>query len=422
MQQIIIFLTKSRIFGRSINSNGKNKDISINGNTSIECKEKSNIDEFIECLLAEFRVSNFAKGDFDIIILNCNASVELVRYLYEKCSNINKLNVICIEKVLPLIILNKVRLWPGLKVTIKFMDDVYHVCCDDNFFINPFQDNKETTGGNETVELQVDDFCYLYNLNVLRLLSQTSKHEIGIGHDFSKVIERYCKVAEQGLASIQFNLGTCYKTGHGVEVDLKKAVEWYRKAAVLGLDTAQCNLGICYEYGQGVEIDLEKAVGWYRKAAEQGYAQAQNNLGACYDQGQGVKKDYKKAVKWFRKAAEQDYAIAKYNLGLCYNYGTGVKEDLEKAVEWYRKAAEQGYAPAQYTLGVCYENGKGVEANKFEAVRWYSMAASQGNEEAKEALERPEWKQQYVVPVSPLSPYGYVIKPQPVLKKETFEG
>ena len=37
---------------------------------------------------------------------------------------------------------------------------------------------------------------------------------------------------------------------------------------------AQYELGTCYEFGKGVEQSYEQAIRWYRKAAEQGHANA----------------------------------------------------------------------------------------------------------------------------------------------------
>ena len=45
---------------------------------------------------------------------------------------------------------------------------------------------------------------------------------------------------------------------------------------------AQYDLGVMYANGQGVPQDYAQAVAWYRKAADQGNAAAQTNLGVMY--------------------------------------------------------------------------------------------------------------------------------------------
>src|SRR5437879_5185004 len=108
-----------------------------------------------------------------------------------------------------------------------------------------------------------------------------------------------CQKAEQGDASVQYNLAVCYDNGVGVEKDKPKAVELYKKAAEQGHLDAQCNLGVCYQYGTGVEKDEQKAVELYQKVADQGHAQAQHNLGRCYKNETGVEKDEQKAVELY---------------------------------------------------------------------------------------------------------------------------
>jgi len=78
------------------------------------------------------------------------------------------------------------------------------------------------------------------------------------------------KLAEKGDALAQFNLGSMYDNGEGVEQDFKEAVKWYRKAAEQGHANAQTYLGVMYATGRGVENDEEEAIKWLRKAAEQG--------------------------------------------------------------------------------------------------------------------------------------------------------
>ena len=80
-----------------------------------------------------------------------------------------------------------------------------------------------------------------------------------------------------------------------------------RRLADQGDATAQFNLGIMYSEGRGVLKDDAEAVEWYRLAAEQGYADAQFNLGGMYANGEGVPKDDAEALRWYRLAADQGH-------------------------------------------------------------------------------------------------------------------
>lgn len=186
------------------------------------------------------------------------------------------------------------------------------------------------------------------------------------------------KVAEQGYASAQHNLGLMYYNGEGVARDTKQAAYWWQKAAEQSIADAQYNLGLMYANGEGVARDPKQAVYWWRKAAEQGYGSSQYNLGLMYDKGDGVVRDPKQAVYWWHKAAEQGDAKAQLNLGNRYSNGEGVARDLKQALYWYQKAAKQGLSNAQNNLGNMYAKGEGVSRDPKQAVYWYQKAAEQG--------------------------------------------
>ncbi|HHF3821858.1 TPA: tetratricopeptide repeat protein, partial [Haemophilus influenzae] len=109
--------------------------------------------------------------------------------------------------------------------------------------------------------------------------------------DYQTAFKLWLPLAEQGNASIQFNLGLMYKKGQGIKQDDFEAVKWFRKAAEQGEANAQFNLGVMYANGRGVKQDDFEEVKWYRQAAEQGHAKAQYNLGNMYANGRGVKQD-----------------------------------------------------------------------------------------------------------------------------------
>ena len=54
----------------------------------------------------------------------------------------------------------------------------------------------------------------------------------------------------------------------------KEAAVWYQKVADQGHAIAQCNLGLMYSEGRGVPKIIVKALSWVRKAAAQGFSEA----------------------------------------------------------------------------------------------------------------------------------------------------
>jgi TPR repeat protein len=184
------------------------------------------------------------------------------------------------------------------------------------------------------------------------------------------------KLAENGDAIAQYNLGVNYATGQGVATNLVEAIKWYHKAADQGNATAQRLLGVYYYNGWGgLTVDYAEAAKWYRKAADQNEITAEWCLGDCYAKGQGVPLDYEEAVKWYRKAADQGDATAQSQLGYFY---LSVSKNYEEAVKWYRRAASQNSAYAQDVLAGCCKDGQGTATNLVEAYKWYNLASAQG--------------------------------------------
>ena len=196
------------------------------------------------------------------------------------------------------------------------------------------------------------------------------------------------KIAEQGLAEAQNNLGNCLYKGSSCTVDKVEAVKWFKKAAEQGHAEAQNHLAYCLVKGIGCAENKAEAFQWFRKAAEQGHAKAQYNLAYCLYEGSSCTVDKVEAVKWLKKAAEQGNAEAQNNLAYCLVKGIGCAENKAEAFQWYKKAAEQGHAEAQYNLADCLYNGIGCAENKAEAFQWYKKAAEQNIANAQNMVGR----------------------------------
>lgn len=97
----------------------------------------------------------------------------------------------------------------------------------------------------------------------------------------------------------------CFEQGHG-----DGAVKYFRKLAEQGDAEGQFNLGDCYHRGLGIGRDFNEAVKWFRLSANQGYANAQFSLGKCYSLGDGVVRNRDTAKEWFEKAAKQGHSGA----------------------------------------------------------------------------------------------------------------
>ena len=119
------------------------------------------------------------------------------------------------------------------------------------------------------------------------------------------------------------------------------------RLAAQGNASAQNQLGQFYANGRGVPQDYSIARKWYEKAAAQGHGWAQNQLGQLSADELGGLQDYKQAHHWWEQAATHGIAQAQYNLGQLYANGRGGSQNYAAARGWYEKAAAQGHTWAR---------------------------------------------------------------------------
>lgn len=87
------------------------------------------------------------------------------------------------------------------------------------------------------------------------------------------------KAANQQYVNAELRLAYIFFNGNfGFDQDYEKAKYWYEKAAENGNAYAQYQLGTMYEYGLGMNTNDLLALDWYLKAAEQDYESAINKV------------------------------------------------------------------------------------------------------------------------------------------------
>ena len=164
--QLIIFLTKTKIFASEINNNGQADAISINGNPEIKCEGKESIDELIECLFDAFSIDGFGDEHFDIVIVDCGGDKTVIAYASEKCMGADKFSIIGVEKLLPLIVWNKTQLQAGEEAVAAFDEACYKIDCDQK---NIVRCSGKARKGKESITLSLNDFSCLYDLNIANM-------------------------------------------------------------------------------------------------------------------------------------------------------------------------------------------------------------------------------------------------------------
>ena len=115
------------------------------------------------------------------------------------------------------------------------------------------------------------------------------------------------------------------------------------KLADEGDAIAQNNLGYSYLYGLNGVKDLDKAIYYLNAAASQGQVNAMTTVGWFYFTGEfGAPKDNVQALYWNQRASDDGFTIASYNLGFFYYSGlAGVKQDLNMAKKYWLLSASQ---------------------------------------------------------------------------------
>ena len=83
------------------------------------------------------------------------------------------------------------------------------------------------------------------------------------------------RAAVSGFARAEFNLGTLYLQGSGVERNDEEAAHWIGLAAEAGCPSALAALGYLYANGKGVPRDARKAADLIQKSA------GKNDVNSC---------------------------------------------------------------------------------------------------------------------------------------------
>ena len=206
--------------------------------------------------------------------------------------------------------------------------------------------------------------------------------------DLARALGWYRRVAAQGFAGAQANLGDMYARGQGVAVDYASAAMWFHRAAVQGHVAAQYNLGVLCENGLGVRGSVEMAMAWYHKAAAAGHQAALERLSRLVAEGATPASAEDLAIEpragpagptAVQPAPASDAGALSVAERLSIGRAALRARDYATAVETWRPLAEAGNAIAQFHMGGLYADGTGVAADADEARKWWALAAGQGH-------------------------------------------
>lgn len=140
------------------------------------------------------------------------------------------------------------------------------------------------------------------------------------------------------------------------------AADMYRRLAADGHARAQTDLGFMYEVGDGVRRDAAKAATLYRKAADQGHGPAQFHLAVLYSVGRGVERKPVEALKWFSLASilirnAENRIVARSHRDTMASELTKIHQAQagNRACTWWRAHLRSGAKPRQTLPGCATE-------------------------------------------------------------------
>ena len=229
-----------------------------------------------------------------------------------------------------------------------------------------------------------------------------------------EVLKKLTDAAEKGEVEAQFDLGTKYFHGNGVQDNRELAEKYLKMAAdqnhakaffhLYEINSQKRRPGR-YEFpspfeshveneGDSVDPSFIEPSTLLQKSAELGCPEAQEIIGHNFlyktiDHGEDGNEVFLKSVEkgdcdveelekgweWILKAANNGSGSAQFELAERYEVGIHLPQpDMGKAIRWYKKAARKSPV-AQYRLGDIYDEGKGVKQDKSMAAKYFTKAA-----------------------------------------------
>lgn len=176
--------------------------------------------------------------------------------------------------------------------------------------------------------------------------------------------------------------------------DFEQAAATYRQIVKLQPNTtAQYNLGSLYAQGKGVEQSYLEGAYWFRQASLRGDAQAEKFCTKCMldyahqNINQKTPRDAYEEMMRFASClypGEDSTAIAARNLFSLAGHHFNKKEYHLAALFFHAAAEFCNHGDSQNYLAVLYNAGAGVEQDDLASLYWFDRAADNGCSAAKQ--------------------------------------
>ncbi len=139
-------------------------------------------------------------------------------------------------------------------------------------------------------------------------------------------ISELSRAADGGYYLAQFELGTLYSYGFGIEIDREKAIHYLKLASQI--DPIMSLYELALLYCKGDDSERKRGIEALQGLSEKGYLPATHKLAVCYWKGEFIAKDHKKALELFAQQMTKSpaYFLAEADAFACLDEFLGRKK------------------------------------------------------------------------------------------------
>ncbi len=142
-----------------------------------------------------------------------------------------------------------------------------------------------------------------------------------------------------------------YRNGEGTPASLEQSEKWVERLERLAAEgdaEAQWELGQNHKFGDLVPLNIERANFWLERAAENGWAEAQHHLAWYLETGQyDYAIDPALAQSWYQRSFEQGHPETLYLYAIrAFRDG----QPMQEAIGLLARAADKGFKQAADVL------------------------------------------------------------------------
>lgn len=212
---------------------------------------------------------------------------------------------------------------------------------------------KEKISKNDKISEKTSQSCFT-SAKIIETMLKTAEVAMNRG-DYSFAAESYKNILKlESNTTAQYNLGSLYAQGKGVEQDFMEAAYWFRQSELSGDEQAgklclKCSLDFIHQNFDSK--DSEKLYTDMVNFVEYVYSDVDDvNLTVCRTLyavagNHFNEQDYSPAAKLFRAAGEfGNDGYSQNYLAVLYNLGKGLEQNDLVALYWFDKATDNGAA------------------------------------------------------------------------------